>query len=422
MGIYKTGVWSEGSIYERTLPEGYTELEYIISNGSQYIDTGVDGNNINLKIEVTYEPDSVATSQMAVYSARTSSSSGISFWRDGWAQFGGASVQVTGMTITGKHTAILSRNGLIFDGVRINYTPGSTFVSTNLILGKVPSDNRVYIGKIFNFKVYDNGVLIRNMIPTLRNSDNVAGMYDIVTKTFFTNSGTGEFKYVLKGMSSDVFSQVPEEYSRLDYIQSNGAQWIDTGVHTKNGNKVIADLEFISLGNTAIFGTYTGDYLATFGLSASNKWEYRDSLSWRTASQTAALNTRYTIEFVYGLNSQYLKVNNTNVISNTYILSTNTSSVNAALFARKTSGIECLARIKLYNFQFWEDENTLTRNFIPVKRKSDNVIGMYDIVNNVFYTNNGSSTFSAGSPYLETANVKIFKEENKIEANSFIEI
>jgi hypothetical protein len=41
-------------------------------------------------------------------------------------------------------------------------------------------------------------------------------MYDTVTKTFFTNSGTGEFKYVLKG--------VPSDYAVVDYIQSTGTQ------------------------------------------------------------------------------------------------------------------------------------------------------------------------------------------------------
>ena len=47
----------------------------------------------------------------------------------------------------------------------------------------------------YGMKIYDNNTLVRNFIPVLRNSDNKPGMYDRVTKTFFTNQGTGEFTY-----------------------------------------------------------------------------------------------------------------------------------------------------------------------------------------------------------------------------------
>jgi hypothetical protein len=34
------------------------------------------------------------------------------------------------------------------------------------------------------------------------------------------------------------------------------------------------------------------------------------------------------------------------------------------------------------------------RDFIPVYRKSDSVVGMYDSVNDVFYTNKWSGSFT----------------------------
>lgn len=33
------------------------------------------------------------------------------------------------------------------------------------------------------------------LIPSVRNSDNKPGMYDLVTNTFFTNEGEGEFEW-----------------------------------------------------------------------------------------------------------------------------------------------------------------------------------------------------------------------------------
>ena len=35
-------------------------------------------------------------------------------------------------------------------------------------------------------------------------------------------------------------------------------------------------------------------------------------------------------------------------------------------------------------------------NLIPAQRDSDGVLGMYDTVNNVFYTNDGNGSFVAG--------------------------
>lgn len=48
-------------------------------------------------------------------------------------------------------------------------------------------------GKIKYFIQKRNGEEIVNLIPCYRKSDNVIGMYDTVTQTFYTNAGTGTF-------------------------------------------------------------------------------------------------------------------------------------------------------------------------------------------------------------------------------------
>ena len=47
--------------------------------------------------------------------------------------------------------------------------------------------------RIYKYSVEYDGDLIQNLIPCYRKSDNEPGMYDTVSKTFFTNSGTGTF-------------------------------------------------------------------------------------------------------------------------------------------------------------------------------------------------------------------------------------
>ena len=39
---------------------------------------------------------------------------------------------------------------------------------------------------------------------------------------------------------------------------------------------------------------------------------------------------------------------------------------------------------------------------MPAKRKSDNVLGMYDIINGTFYTNAGSGTFTGGPAVVDS--------------------
>ena len=44
-----------------------------------------------------------------------------------------------------------------------------------------------------SFKVTRDNVEILNFVPCYRKSDGIVGMYDTVSKTFFTNTGTDAF-------------------------------------------------------------------------------------------------------------------------------------------------------------------------------------------------------------------------------------
>lgn len=50
-----------------------------------------------------------------------------------------------------------------------------------------------FCGKVYYLQITEGMNLVRNFIPARRDSDGVLGMYDTVTNTFFTNSGTGNF-------------------------------------------------------------------------------------------------------------------------------------------------------------------------------------------------------------------------------------
>ena len=48
-------------------------------------------------------------------------------------------------------------------------------------------------GRIKECVITNNGETKLHLIPCYRKSDNKPGMYDVVSKTFYTNTGTGEF-------------------------------------------------------------------------------------------------------------------------------------------------------------------------------------------------------------------------------------
>ena len=71
---------------------------------------------------------------------------------------------------------------------------------------------RHFVMRMYSFSVKENAVLLLNLIPALRNADGVPGMWDPVSKQFFTNSGTGSFGYRVK-TSGQVVAPAAATYS-----------------------------------------------------------------------------------------------------------------------------------------------------------------------------------------------------------------
>lgn len=68
-------------------------------------------------------------------------------------------------------------------------------------------------------------------------------------------------------------------------------------------------------------------------------------------------------------------------------------------------GVTYKAYEKVYGAKYYLD-GVLVRNFIPCIRKSDNKPGMYDLVNNQFYVNQGTEEFLIGEKITSTRKVK----------------
>ncbi len=194
-----------GTPTQQILPTGYTALEYIESTGTQWIDTEIIGNQ-DTKVDITFRATG-RTSDFMIFGDRVSASSNaIGIWarsgslgsafRIGFGSSGG----YTGANATTqKYHVNLSKRGAYLNGSFVwNPNVQNNFnTPSSLKLFALVHQNGGNLAQsalqVFNFALYSGATLIRNFIPARRNSDGVLGMYDTVTNTFFTNSGTGEF-------------------------------------------------------------------------------------------------------------------------------------------------------------------------------------------------------------------------------------
>lgn len=198
----------------------------------------------------------------------------------------------------------------------------------------------------------------------------------------------------LDEMAETIMPSLPSDYQQVDYVQSSGTQYIDTVATGVNGVKLKMQIVGTPADGDSYFGAITSN--------TSNRYDivYYGGLYFGCGSgdDSAVLvditptdiNEELIIE--QGVASSDLKVNGT--VIKTFAPFTNSCSHTIKLFARHnaTTGV-VKGSVKIFECKLYKDQ-TLVRNMIPCYRKSDNVIGMYDVMNSQFYTNAGSGTFT----------------------------
>lgn len=217
---------------------------------------------------------------------------------------------------------------------------------------------------------------------------------------WYLRKKSGEFLTNAQGQVLYENISLPTGYQEVDYIQATGTQYIDTGYVLKS-NKVKVELSAAWTGtNTGTFATYVGFMPSAttprFGLhNYSGKIMHGMNATISIDAVPVDKNIHFYIIEGNG-STQSLTIDNVTYTSATaYDISSNTLSL--TLFARRasSSAIGNQMHAKIYRCKIWVD-GKVVRNMIPCYRTSDNVIGMYDVVNGVFYTNKGTGTFTKG--------------------------
>jgi hypothetical protein len=186
-------------------------------------------------------------------------------------------------------------------------------------------------------------------------------------------------------------SRLPIEYQEVEYIQSSGKQYIDSGVIASNtiitevkcqafaGNKAI-----VASGNSA--GVRYQIYCSTGLLFSTSFADGYTGLGDPSATEIAVIRldpvakkstyngVEYPLDYTGSVQARSL-----------WLFGRNQAS-NAANYYSTT---------KMWYCKMWDGDN-LVRDFVPCCRKSDGKFGMYDLVTSNFFDSEGTGEFSYG--------------------------
>lgn len=190
------------------------------------------------------------------------------------------------------------------------------------------------------------------------------------------------------------------EYQEVEYIQSTGTQYIDTWVVGTFSSSIKTDYKFVltqtkSWWQQSIFWDVGSSWqwlTIYWDANSNNQWTWCGSWTgWYPWNITVWSTT--IISAIFNKGSWRTFVINWTIYTSTVANNADATSKtnNFCIFCDDRS--TTLWYFKVYYFKIIKDW-TLVRDFIPCYRKSDSVIWLYDIVNDTFYTNSWTWTFT----------------------------
>ena len=314
----------------------------------------------------------------------------------------------------------LFNNVLISENINTDFESVKNYVE---VLGHTwdvdyysPSENTTVSGgtitpTFVDLKELQNDTAVGITLPSdIADVDKIAinflGSYDVVDiDDKPVKSLSKNIEWIFKAEADVEEPLLPSGYTQVEYIQSDGAQYIDTGFKPNQDTRVIGDMQFMtntSDRESALFGyrvAVNSQQYNFYQYNGTMRSPYNNSVGYTTTLSTdkISIDKNKNVTSINGVVTSNVSYASFQCGGNMYLFGLN---LNGSLSAMQ--GSRRIYTCKIY------DNDTLIRDFVPCKNP-DGIIGMYDIVNSQFYQNNGSDEFIAGNEVGPVQNMKFWR-------------
>lgn len=205
----------------------------------------------------------------------------------------------------------------------------------------------------------------------------------------------GDVSQIEDSQGNVLWNILPNEYERLEYIQSSGTQYIDTGVllnyaTTKLEQRAVAQYT-TSNSSRELMGANGYGF---WGKNAQNKLESAVGASAgitesALAKNTVSLTTNPSdMSVVFTVNGKRYASSSSTFANNFY------AAYVFAIGGRDGAAPSFFCHARVYEYTVLLDDEVVSQ-LVPCRRRADGVLGMYDLVARRFRTNAGTGTFVA---------------------------
>ena len=354
-------------------------MNYIQSTGTQYIDSGIT-ETADMAVSCHFDVDTVASDYLFGSQQNSDSLSYNGIFKNNMLEYNYAEVGFTAASsIELTEEVVGSTNNITINGVSHTLSTGTPQNVSMLIFGirRNTGEMRPYGGKakLRYFKIKKGSNTVRDFVPC-KNPSGTVGLYDLVGGEFYT---------------TPTAVTLPAGYTQVEYLKSTGTQYINVGLKPNQDTRIVLDVNSpLVSGPVWLFGARTAADSKTYNfLCQGSKYrsDYNDNSS---TSLTINPSGRFEID----KDKNITKINGSTASTVPY--GTFQCEYNLFLFNNNNAGAAGAgASISIYSCKIY-DNGTLVRNFVPA-RNSSGTLGLYDAVNGIFYTNQGSGTFTAGA-------------------------
>jgi len=192
----------------------------------------------------------------------------------------------------------------------------------------------------------------------------------------------------------DIRKLIPSDYSVVDCIISSGQQWIDTGIACTESTGGMVDMNLLSNASKpymlACYKNGVRGYL--IGCETPNYAYGYGNVRFVNTSINFPTNERHEFKTMFANGHQYAAIDDHVIYQTALSGSFTTDNIALSLFALQNSyagSMQQYCKAKLYAATLWQNDIAV-RDFVPVIRLQDNKPGLYDIIGQAFYVNQGT--------------------------------